>query len=82
MMSAMYGVAAITGPLLGGAFSDKVTWRWCFYINLPIGAVVAALILFFFHTPDSARPIKAPLKEKLLQMDPSKYANPWSSLAR
>jgi hypothetical protein len=41
-----------------------------FYINLPVGGVAAASIVFFFHTPDSASTTKATFKEKLLQIDP------------
>jgi MFS family permease len=69
LVGSAYGLSAVAGPLIGGAFSDKVSWRWCFYINLPIGGLAAAIILIFFHPPSGAKPIKAPLKEKILNMD-------------
>jgi MFS family permease len=39
ILHATFGVATILGPVLGGALTQHASWRWCFYINLPIGAV-------------------------------------------
>lgn len=47
----MFGVGATVGPLLGGVFTDLVTWRWCFYFNLPVGGVTLASMVLYFHPP-------------------------------
>ncbi|KAH7369278.1 major facilitator superfamily-domain-containing protein [Plectosphaerella cucumerina] len=65
-----YGIASVCGPLLGGVFSDYSTWRWCFYMNLPVGAITVIIILLFFHAPAAAKPVEATWTEKFLQMDP------------
>ncbi|KAM5385185.1 hypothetical protein ACJZ2D_001146 [Fusarium nematophilum] len=65
-----YGVASALGPLLGSVFTDKVTWRWCFYINLPIGGVTVVVVFVFYQLPNAARPLAVGLGTKLWHMDP------------
>jgi EmrB/QacA subfamily drug resistance transporter len=48
---AVFGVATVVGPLLGGFFVDHLTWRWIFYVNLPIGALALTVIAITFHAP-------------------------------
>lgn len=67
-MGALMGVASITGPLIGGGFTSNVTWRWCFWLNLPIGAVAMVVIYILLDIPDREE-TKLPLAKKLKQLD-------------
>ncbi|GJC80766.1 efflux pump roqT [Colletotrichum liriopes] len=71
LVGAVYAIASVVGPLLGGVFTDKVTWRWCFYINLPIGAVALGIMVFIFNSPPAPETGKdKSLLEKIFQIDP------------
>ncbi|KAF2503126.1 MFS general substrate transporter [Lophium mytilinum] len=65
----VFAVAAVLGPVLGGIFTTNLTWRWCFYINLPFGGFTMVALLFFL--PPHKRPELSSvcLAEKLKRID-------------
>ena len=67
-LSSMFGTASVVGPILGGALTDKASWRWCFWINLPFGGIALAAVFFFFSNP-SRQHASMTTKDKLKQID-------------
>ncbi|KAI3326429.1 MFS general substrate transporter [Xylariaceae sp. AK1471] len=68
ILASMHGIASVVGPLLGGVFTDHLTWRWCFYVNLPFGGVTIIFLVLFLPNQPPTQP-GLPLKEQLKQFD-------------
>ena len=67
-LSSMFGIASVVGPILGGAFTDRLSWRWCFWINLPFGGVSLVVVFFFFANPER-KYSHVPVRERLKNID-------------
>ncbi|MEU1144195.1 MFS transporter [Streptomyces sp. NPDC005863] len=51
LFGAVFGATSVLGPLLGGLFTEHLSWRWVFYVNLPIGAIALLVIITTLHIP-------------------------------
>jgi MFS family permease len=65
---ATFGISTISGPLIGGALTQHVTWRWCFYLNLPAGGLTVIGLVLLFQPP--VRPSEQkPILERIKTLD-------------
>ncbi|MFF6874427.1 DHA2 family efflux MFS transporter permease subunit [Streptomyces sp. NPDC012474] len=55
LFGAVFGATSVLGPLLGGLFTQHLSWRWVFYVNLPVGIVALAVIAAVLHIPRTAQ---------------------------
>lgn len=61
-LGAVFGVVTVVGPLLGGLFTDHLTWRWAFYVNIPVGI---ALMIFCAYAMPKLKPTQRPIIDYL-----------------
>ncbi|KAK9250120.1 putative mfs multidrug protein [Lipomyces tetrasporus] len=66
---AIFGVSSVVGPLSGGSLTKNVTWRWCCYLNLPIGGFSALIMLLMLRVP-SPKEASATEKQQAIKLDP------------
>jgi MFS family permease len=64
----LFSVSFVVGPVIGGVLTQNVSWRWCFYMNLPAGAVTIGILLAFLHPPTTDKE-PLPLGRRIGQLD-------------
>ncbi|KJK62021.1 Major Facilitator Superfamily protein [Aspergillus parasiticus SU-1] len=69
LVTSLYALGTVVAPIIGGAFTTNVTWRWCFLVNLPAGAVTVITLILFFHPQKSPAARTETVRQKLQQLD-------------
>jgi len=68
--AALEAAASVSGPVLGGVLTDRLSWRACFGINLPLGVIAFVLLVLFFPEPQPIlEDVSLPWKEKVCRLD-------------
>ncbi|KAK1589752.1 major facilitator superfamily transporter [Colletotrichum navitas] len=69
LIGGMWGIASVAGPLLGGVFTEKATWRWCFYVNLPVGGSVVFFIICLLTINQENNVLGESIFRRIMQLD-------------
>jgi EmrB/QacA subfamily drug resistance transporter len=66
VFGAVFGVSSVLGPLIGGFLVDNASWRWIFYVNIPIGIIALAVIAVALRVPDQRRHARIDVRGTIL----------------
>ncbi|KAK7019548.1 DHA14-like major facilitator [Favolaschia claudopus] len=72
MIGGMGGIGCVTGPIIGGIITDKLSFRYCFYLSLPLGGITLSLVIFLLKIQHSSTRIVSTTNffQRLLNFDP------------